>query len=64
MRNKPGTHYIDDRLCDVLVAGNGGFWFVPSSQLCLHAHTITIDGKDIELSEQSFQELKKQLGAK
>lgn len=53
-----------DECCDMLVTdGHGNFWFVQSClcRLIPETHTITIDGKDIELSDESYQNLKRQL---
>ena len=50
-------------VCDILVTnGNGGFWFTRSRFLRLcNGYTITIDGKEITISEKSYQELKRSL---
>jgi len=49
--------------CDLLVTDNrGSLWFVRSKKCRLATHTITIDSKDIELSDESYRNLKKQLG--
>lgn len=52
--------------CDVLLSdGDGVYWFAPDKfvKLVEPVHTITIDGKDIELSDESYRNLKKQLGS-
>ena len=50
--------------CDTLVTdGHGNFWFV-LSECCLllpEKHTITVDGKNIEISDESYENLKRQL---
>ena len=47
--------------CDVLVTDKkGNYWFVPS-RFIVAGHTITIDGKDIEISHESYLSLKEQL---
>ena len=59
--NKSGRF---DRTADILITdNNGGFWFVPSrfARLISPMHTITIAGKDIEISDESYRNLKKQL---
>jgi hypothetical protein len=60
--NGTGDGMKDDP-CQVLATnGNGDFWFVPEKHCRLvDKHRITIDGKDIDLSEESFNELKRQL---
>ena len=47
----------------LLTDDNGGFWFVPSNytELIIPKHTIIIDGNPIEISDESFEALKKQL---
>ena len=47
--------------CNVLVTDKkGNYWFVPS-RFIVAGHTITIDGKDIEISHESYLNMKKQL---
>ena len=49
-------------ICDALVTDEkGNFWFVPSRYLVPKLHTITIAGKDIEISHESYLNMKKQL---
>lgn len=49
------------QVCDILVTNNNGdFWFTQSRFVKPAAHTITIDGKDIVISDESFANLKKQ----
>ena len=51
-----------DEIPDILVTNDkGDFWFTQSCFVKLVSHSIEIDGKRIELSEQSFENLKKQL---
>ncbi len=53
-----------DSFCDIMVTdGLGNYWFL-LERLCRllpEMHTITIDGKDIEISDESFENLKRQL---
>ncbi len=49
-------------ICDLFVTDDkGGFWFTRSKYAVLHTHVIVIDGKNIEISHESFENLKKQL---
>jgi len=49
-------------ISDILVTdGKSGFWFAKSSQCKLCDHTIEIDGKKIEMSAKSYENLKQQL---
>lgn len=49
-------------VCDILVTNNkGGFWFTQSRLASLCKHTITIDGKDINVSAESYENLKRTL---
>ena len=50
--------------CDILATdGHGDFWFLQSNtcKLIPQMHTIKLDGKEIEISDESFENLKKQL---
>ncbi len=62
MRDPSG---VVSSVCDTLVTnGKGGYWFVRSDLCRVESsdhHTIIIDGKAIELSQQSFDNLKEQL---
>lgn len=50
-------------MCDIMVKGQNGFYFAKSAyaRLIPPMHTITIDDKDIEISDESFENLKRQL---
>lgn len=58
-----GKHeQLDDILAVIrLINGNGEVLLIGTRGLTECTRTITIDGKDIEISEESFQELKRQL---
>ena len=59
-QNEPGWR----KMLDVLVTDDAGnYWFMPSEfcKLLPKMHTITIDNKDIEISDESFESLKRQL---
>ncbi|HDY88364.1 MAG TPA: hypothetical protein ENH82_09675 [bacterium] len=48
-------------VCDILATDNeGNYWFIRSDFVQLCNHTITIDGKKIEISGKSYEALKKQ----
>ncbi len=50
-------------VCDIAVRDiDGGVWFLPSDQVDdATKHEIIIDGKKIEMSRESYENLKKQL---
>ncbi len=65
MRHSEGTRKgIFEEKCDLLVKDKeGNFWFVQSrlSEKYVETHPIIIDGKTINISEESYQSLKKAL---
>ncbi len=62
-RNHPGLS-DDIGYCDMLVTDSyGNYWFTRSDlcKLIPQMHTITIDGKTIEISDESYENFKRQL---
>lgn len=63
---KPLSGKFGDKctIADILVTdNNGNYWFIQSERVkrISPEHTITIDDKEITISDESFQALKKQL---
>lgn len=63
MKMANGTREGDHtQVCDILVTDNkGGFWFTQTRFMKPPTFIITIGGKDIVISAESFASLKKQL---